>query len=129
MELKNLSRKKTALMVGCATFLFGIPSAFATSGGVFPDWAEIYGMNFLKTIDSLVSIWVIPIGGFLTAIFVGWIMDRNAARAEFVFGSRMAFLFAPWRFFLRWVVPLTILIIIVQKSGLYDFDRLIGGGG
>ncbi|MCB1084837.1 MAG: sodium-dependent transporter [Chlamydiia bacterium] len=128
MELKNLSRKKAALLVGCATFIFGIPSAFASSGGVFPDWAEIYGMNFLKTIDSVVSIWIIPVGGFLTAIFVGWIMERSKAREEFVFGTRLAFLFPLWRFFLRWIVPLTILIIIIQKSGLYNFDRLIGGG-
>lgn len=129
MELKGISRKKAAIMVGSVTFLFGIPSAFASAGGVFPDWAEIYGMDFLKTIDSLVSIWVIPIGGLLTAIFVGWVLDRKVARSEFTFGTKVPFLYGPWRFFMRWIVPLTILIIIVQKSGLYDFDRLLKGGG
>ena len=85
-------------------------------------------MNFLKTIDSLVSIWVIPIGGLLCSLFVGWVMDKKVAREEFVFGTKLAFLYLPWRFFLRWVVPITILIIIIQKSGLYDFDRLLRGG-
>ncbi|QVL58406.1 MAG: sodium-dependent transporter [Simkaniaceae bacterium] len=128
MELKNISRKKAAIMVGSATFIFGIPSAFANSSTIFPDWAAIYGMNFLKTIDSLVSIWVIPIGGLLCSLFVGWVMDKKVAREEFVFGTKLAFLYLPWRFFLRWVVPITILIIIIQKSGLYDFDRLLRGG-
>lgn len=128
MELKNISRKKAAIIVGSATFIFGIPSAFANSSKVFPDWAAIYGMNFLKTIDSLVSIWVIPVGGLLSAIFVGWVMDKKIAREEFVFGTKLSFLFCPWRFFLRWIVPLTILIIIIQKSGLYNFDQFWGRG-
>lgn len=128
MELKNISRKKAAIMVGSATFIFGIPSAFANSSTIFPDWAAIYGMNFLKTIDSLVSIWVIPVGGFLSAIFVGWVMDKKTSREEFVYGTKLTYLFGPWRFFLRWIVPLTILVIIIQKSGLYDFDRLFRTG-
>ncbi|QVL56100.1 MAG: sodium-dependent transporter [Simkaniaceae bacterium] len=129
MELKGLSRKKAAIFVGSATFLFGIPSAFSGTSTVFPDWTSIYGMDFLKTIDSLVSIWVIPVGGLLSAIFVGWVMDRKVSHSEFAYGSRVAYLYGPWRFFMRWIVPLTIFIIIVQKSGLYDFDQLLKGGG
>lgn len=129
MELKGISRKKAALMVGSATFVFGIPSAFSHSKAVFPDWSAIYGMNFLNTINSLVSIWIIPVGGLLSALFVGWVMDSKVAREEFVFGTRVAVLYHPWRFFMRWIVPLTIFIIIIQKSGLYNFDRLLKGGG
>jgi NSS family neurotransmitter:Na+ symporter len=129
MELKGISRKKAALCVGGATFLFGIPSAFSNSSAVFPEWASIYGMSFLKTIDSLVSIWVIPVGGLLSALFVGWVMDRKVSHAEFTFGTKLAFLYSPWRFFMRWIVPLTIFVIIIQKSGLYDFDKLLKGGG
>ncbi len=126
MELKNISRKKAALMVGGATFTFGIPSAFAESRAIFPDWAAIYGMNFLKTIDSLVSIWVIPVGGLLSALFVGWVMDKKVMRDEFVFGTKLPVLYYPWRFFVKWIVPLTIAVIIIQKSGLYDFNQLMG---
>lgn len=127
MELKGISRKKAAIMVGSATFIFGIPSAFANSSTIFPDWAAIYGVNFLKTIDSLVSIWVIPVGGLLSALFVGWVMDKKVTSEEFMIGTGLTYLYKPWRFFLRWIVPLTIMIIIVQKSGLYDFDRLLRG--
>jgi len=125
MELKNISRKKAAIFVGCATFILGIPSAFANSPAFFPDWTAIYGMNFLKTIDSLVSIWVIPIGGFLSAIFVGWVMDKKVVQEEFFFGTKEVFLYHVWKFFLRWIVPLAIVIIMLQKSGLYNFDRLL----
>ena len=125
MELYKIQRKRAVILVGSATFLFGIPSAFANSRYVFPKWSAIYGMDFLKTIDNLVSIWIIPVGGLFTAIFVGWVMDRQIAKEEFVFSTRLKFLWHPWRFFMRYVVPLTIFIIIIQKSGLYDFDTLL----
>ena len=128
MELKKISRRKAALLVGGATFIFGIPSAFANSSAVFPDWTAIYGMNFLKTIDNLVSIWVIPVGGLLSALFVGWVMDKKVIHDEFMVGTRLGVFYRPWRFFVRWIVPLTIFIIIIQKSGLYDFDHLLRGG-
>jgi NSS family neurotransmitter:Na+ symporter len=124
MELCKISRKKAGAFVGVLCFLFGIPSAYANAGGVFPGWKGIYGMDFLKTIDNLVSIWIIPIGGLLTAFFVGWVMDRTVAKDEFLMGTKFRFLWYPWRFFMRYVVPATILIIIIQKSGIYDFDLL-----
>ncbi|NGX50780.1 MAG: hypothetical protein K1060chlam2_00631 [Chlamydiae bacterium] len=126
MEMFNLRRTRAAILVGTGTFLFGIPSAFARTDTIFPGWKKIYGLDFLATINSLVSIWVIPIGVLLSALFVGWVMDKEVAREEFVFGATLKFLYHPWRFFIRWVVPLMILIIIIQKSGLYNFDKLLG---
>jgi len=125
MELYKISRKKAVILVGIGVFIFGIPSAYASAKTVFPDWSAIYGMDFLKTIDNLVSTWIIPVGGLLTALFVGWVMDKETAREEFLVSSRLHFLWKPWRFFMRYVVPVTILIIMIQKSGLYDFDTLL----
>ena len=127
MEMFHFTRIKAALIVGSMTFLFGIPSAFAQTDIIFPNWAQIYGMDFLKTIDSLVSTWIIPLGGLLSTLFVGWIMDAKVAYEEFRFGTVLTFLYRPWRFFMRWVVPLVICAIIIQKSGLYNFDLLFKG--
>jgi NSS family neurotransmitter:Na+ symporter len=125
MELYQIARKKAVLFVGAATFIFGIPSAFSGSGGVFPDWTSIYGMNFLRTIDSFVSIWIIPVGGLLSALFVGWVMDKKIKHEEFMYGINFRLFWKPWCFFMKWIVPITILIIIIQKSGLFDFNRFI----
>ena len=125
MELYDLPRKKAVLLVGASTFLFGIPSALAASGGIFPEWSAIYGSNFLETMNNLVSVWILPIGVLISSIFVGWRLDKYLCFEEFSSGNKWLFLFTPWRFFMRWVVPLTILIIIIQKSGLFDFDQLV----
>ncbi|MBP9841787.1 MAG: sodium-dependent transporter [Simkaniaceae bacterium] len=124
MELHNVPRKKAAIWVGLGCFIFGIPSALAVSHGVFADWKAIYGRDFLETINTVVSTWIIPIGGLLISIYLGWIMDQKACYEEFISGNRYGFLFKPWRFFVRYIVPITILIIIIQTSGLYNFDRV-----
>src|SRR5690606_40919801 len=66
---------------------------------LFPQWSEIYGMNFLETVNVLVSNWVIPIGGLLSAVFVGWFMDPKIAESQI--GSKK--IYRPWRFFVRYL--------------------------
>ena len=87
MELLGWRRKKSVLLVALGTFLFGIPCALAGAQKIFPNWEAIYRYNFLDTIDHLVSDWIIPVGGFLTAIFVGWIADQSIVSRAFKPGS------------------------------------------
>lgn len=114
MELYGTSRKKTAMWVSAATFLFGIPSALAVSKSVFPEWQMIFRTNFLDTINDFVSIWVIPFAGLFTALFIGWVMDQEITKKE-INDLRI---WRIWSFFIRYVTPLVIIIIIIQKSGI-----------
>lgn len=122
MELVGWTRKKAVIIVACSTFLFGIPSALSNASELFVDWQQIYGINFLDTIDNLVSVWIIPIGGLLTSIYIGWILNQKVSYEEFPEGRTWKMLFQLWRFFMKWIIPLTIFLIIIQKSGLIDFD-------
>ncbi|MBM3201942.1 MAG: sodium-dependent transporter [Chlamydiae bacterium] len=123
MELMGWSRKKAALLVSMATFIFGIPSALAGSGILFSDWQEIYRMNFLETMDNFVSVWLIPVGGLITTVFVGWIWNKEASQEEFLKGSSCSpRLFSVWYYAMRFLVPGLIILIILQKSGLINFD-------
>lgn len=120
MEYTKLSRKASVLWVSLFTFIVGIPSALAPINGLFYDWTAIYGRNFLETMDHLVSVWLIPVGGLLTTLFVGWVWDKREARAEF----KNVWFFEVWHFSMRFVIPLLMILIILQKSGLVNFDTL-----
>jgi len=122
MEIANWPRKKAVLLVALGTFLFGIPSALSFSHGLFPSWQNVYGTNFLDTIDAFVSTWIIPVGGLLTAIFIGWRLDRQISKDEFPLGKTWARFYKLWHFFMKWIIPLTIFLIILQKSGVINFD-------
>jgi len=123
MELIGWTRRRAVIVVACATFLFGVPSALSHSTSFFSAWPAIYGMTFLETIEMLVSVWIIPFAGLLTAIYIGWSLDKEIAKEEFLLNNRGKIFFYLWRFFIKWVIPLTIILIILQKSGLVNFDH------
>lgn len=124
MDLLGWSRKKAVLVTGIACFFFGIPSALSDSGWLFSNWQQIYGKNFFDTVDNLVSVWLLPIGGMMIAIYTGWILDKAIAHEEFLAGTKWKKLWKPWCFLLRWIAPLAIATIVFQRSGLIDIDAL-----
>lgn len=108
-ELK-WNRKKAAVIVGLTIFVIGIPSSL--SMGI---WGEIlfFGMPFLDFMDFFSSYLLLPIGGFLTAIFVGWIWGSKGAFGELKkegvnFGLR-----GPWFAVVKYILPIVLLYILI----------------
>jgi neurotransmitter:Na+ symporter, NSS family len=117
IDMYGWTRIRAAVSVGAAAFLFGIPSALSGTG-YLSEWKIIYGMDFLLTMDHLVTVWLLPIGGWFTAFFVGWKMDKNVVWQEFLSGTKWGGLWKFWLFFIRFVVPAAVLAILIQKSGI-----------
>jgi len=124
MEQVGWTRFRATLVMGTLIFVFGIPSALAGSGGVFASWSKIFGMNFFDTMDHLSVNWLLPIGGFFIALFAGWVMPEDARRGEFEAGSKARFLYLPWLWTLRLVVPVAILVLWLFSVGILSHDWL-----
>ena len=122
MELAHWSRSRAVILTAALTFIFGIPSALSFSHKLFPNWQNIYGLTFVDTVDHFVSSWIIPVGGLLTSLFIGWKLKREVSQTEFSFNNRWGIFFHPWHFFMKWIIPLTIFLIILQKSGIINFN-------
>lgn len=128
IDLYGWSRKKAVLFVGIGCFIFGIPCALSGSHGIFSGWSTIFGKTFFATVDDFASIWLLPVGGLMIAIFAGWKLDREISREEFCMGTTMTFLWKAWFFFIRWVAPVGVILIILQQSGLINIDKIFGVG-
>ncbi len=115
MDLYGWSRKKAALIIGSATALFGIPSALSNTHTLFSNWQTLYGKTFFETVDTFTSMWILPICALLIAIFTGWRFSQEHMREEFYAQTSLRWLFVPWRFFITWVVPAAIVLIILQQ--------------
>ncbi len=107
-------RKKTVLIIGGAIFAFGIPSGL--SSGVMAE-VKLAGMTFFAHIDNIASNYFLPLGGMLTAVFVGWIWSmKNAQREIEKHGNQFA---SPgpqiWSFLLRYVAPIVVAIVFIAK--------------
>lgn len=125
IDLLGWSRRKAVLVTGLACFTFGIPSAMSGSNVIFSSWPSIFGRTFFATIDDLVSIWLLPIAGLLISIYAGWFFSSKDSEEEFKSGTRFGNLFGIWLFFIRWVAPVAIVLIMLQQSGIINIDTLI----
>lgn len=104
-------RLRTAAAAAAVLLVLGIPSALAqTERG----W-QIAGRDFLSAVDSLTSDLLLPVGGLLTILFVGWVWGAGPALAELRTGSR-GFRTAPlWVFSVRLVIPAALGVILVTR--------------
>lgn len=125
IDLLGWTRKKAVLITGISCFIFGIPSALSGSNTLFANWTQIYGKTFFATIDDLVTIWFLPIGGLMTAIYAGWVLDKQISQDEFQAGTKWHWMWKPWLFFMKWLAPVAIIFIILQQSGVIDIDALL----
>lgn len=103
----NWSRNKSTIIIGAAVFAAGIPSAlgFGVLSGVRP-----FDLGILEAIDHFASKLLLPAGGFLVAIFVGWVWTKE--QAFDAAAVRTAWVGRTWRFLLRYVAPWLILLTL-----------------
>lgn len=100
VEERGISRTKATIGLAALVWAFGI--ACSLSGGFF---------NFL---DHLCSDWLMPFGGLLFAMFVGWKMSKADVRDELTNGgTRNRRLFNVVYFLVRYIAPVGILGIFL----------------
>lgn len=126
IDLYGWSRHRAVLTTGIACFIFGIPSALSGTDILFGHWSQIYGGTFFETMNDLVSIWLLPLGGLMIAIYTGWFLDKEISKEEFSAGSHYKWLWRPWMFAMRWIAPVAILSILLQQAGIINVDHLFG---
>ncbi len=107
----RLRRWAAAAVVGIVVFAIGLPSAM--SYGLLAH-VRFAGDGILDAVDAAVSNFMLPIGGVLVALFVGWRMTMADTLHEAdLSGSRLG---KAWLWLLRIVVPITILAILLQSA-------------
>ena len=89
------------------------------------EWLSIAGRNLFECFDDMVTTIMMPIGALCMSLFVGWFMpSKNIEVVPFSQKSWKAKLRPVLVFALRWIVPVTILLILLNGLGL--LDALIG---
>lgn len=113
IDEKKWSRKKASIILGGVIYLIGLLSAVASWQVPFTD-----GMGYLDFFAALTTNFMLPIGGLLTAIFVGWFMLDSIRTKEF--GSK-ELLYKGFLFTLRYISPIILIIVILHGLELLPF--------
>lgn len=115
---KEEKRTKYAYMLGAFIFAVGIPSALSYSA--FAD-ILVFSKNLFDSADYLVSNILMPLGVFLISIFVPLKMKKSTLREELLQHSRFgATAFTIWFFIIRFIIPLVIIIVFLDITGVLD---------
>ncbi|EKC79408.1 sodium transporter family protein, partial [human gut metagenome] len=75
----HLSRRAAAWATTAGTA--ALAALASLSVGVLNGW-KIFGLNLFDALDYLTANIMLPIGGLLTCIFVGWVLDRQTLRDQ-----------------------------------------------
>lgn len=115
-------RKKAVFILGFITFLLGLPSAL--SFNVLADFT-LFGKNFFDMVDFLASNIFLPLGGFLIAVFVGYVWKFDEVLSNLKEGAENLFdnypnVISTWKFFLKYLSPVLIFIVLLHSLGIID---------
>jgi NSS family neurotransmitter:Na+ symporter len=104
IDHRGWSRARAALIMGGLIWVAGV---IATTSGLF-----------FKVLNVATTNYMLPIGGFLIALFVAWTMKDKDRVKEF--GSRGA-IYKLLIIFLKFITPLAVLIVILHGLKLLPF--------
>lgn len=115
-ENKNRSRQAVTWISGGIVFVAGIPAALSSS--VLTE-LTLFGKTVFDVTDYLVSNIMLPLGCLLIALFISWRMSRALVKEQFSLGHSVSLgWFSAWSGLMRWVVPLTIVIVFLSTLGI-----------
>jgi NSS family neurotransmitter:Na+ symporter len=109
VESTRLSRLEASLIVGVIGWVLGVGAALSFNVG--SDYT-LFGLSFFDVLDKLTTNIMLPLGGLLICVFVGWIMDRAIVRAEVDISHPLVYRI--WSVFVQIVSPVGILVIMVN---------------
>ena len=114
IELNIGSRAKVSVLLGCLVWLGGLPAILS-----FNHWSGIHlfdvapilkGKNIYELYEIVAVVFLLPICGLAIAVFCGWLIPDKTCRGEL--GASDGFFYVLWKFSLKFVAPLCMLIIL-----------------
>ncbi|TEY02459.1 sodium-dependent transporter [Campylobacter sp. US33a] len=109
----EMSRKKALILIGIVVYFIGSLSIFS----FYADTKELltfFGVEFFYILDKFIQNLWMPISALVTAFFVGFVIKKEGLRILFA-PYMNVFFFELWYFFLRFIAPLAVVIIMIQK--------------
>ena len=117
-ERFSLSRRNAAVMCGASAWTLGLASLFAFNYGAFS--FRFFGVDrnlgAFDVLQILSAEVMLPCAGLVMALFAGWMLSPDSARADLQMRSPCSF--DAWLWLLRIVVPVLIVVLLFSLSKL-----------
>lgn len=117
-EERGTGRRRTSLAVSGAMFLIGIPCALSV--GAVPELA-IAGIPFVWFLVEFLEAFILPLGGIVFTLYVGWAMKKEEVREILSGGEATPWYFGAYYGMVKFVIPIAVLIVLVRTANEYFF--------
>ena len=112
-ENYHVSRQWSTVIVTSIAVVLG--TACSLSFGLWKD-VTVFGMGFFDFFDYVTAKFMMPLGGLLITVFVGWYLDRRLALSQLTCGGNA------WNrsarvllFLIRWVAPVGVGMVFLNE--------------
>lgn len=113
VENHRMQRLTACMWAGGITWFIGIGTVLS-----FNHWSELklFGKTFFDLLDYLTANIMLPVGGFLIAVFAAWLMSKHNTVDELAIGEGPGY--QTWRFLVRYVAPTAVLVVFLNVVGV-----------
>lgn len=113
-ERFKMTRGRAAMFVTGFCVITGILSSLSLGA-----WdTKFFSLGFFDLLDFVTAKLMLPLGGLLVCLFVGWYLKRSVSYEELTnYGLQKATYFPVYMFILRYFAPIAITLIFVNELG------------
>jgi len=109
------SRVKASVAMGLFFYSLGIIALLSNIDG-FKEALTWGGKNFFDWVDYVTAAIMLPLGGLIMAVFVGFVMEKQ--RVESILKPQLGIAFEIWYFSLRYITPIAMFIVMLSLIGV-----------
>ena len=123
IDLLGWARSRATILTASVVFIGSILCALSLGASdLFSSFEMFEGKNgMLSTLDHLAANWMLPCGGFLITLFVGWKLGKKVCMEELGL-SKPNIAFLAWLWIVRIVAPAAVLILLINVIMGKDFS-------
>jgi len=119
IEKYNLTRIQAAIISSGLAWLLGIGTIISFNVG---SEIKIFDMNIFQTLDYLTSNILLPLGGIMITIYVGWLISKESIDKELnIKSSILRFI---WYLSARFVAPIAVVLVMLNALG-FSIDSVL----
>ena len=108
IEKYSFSRAEATIRLSSLTWFIGIGTLLSFN---YLSGVTFFEMTFFDLLDSFTSKVMLPLGGLLMAIFVGFIVKKKIVYEELEMNKT---LFNFWRFIIKFIAPVAVTLIFIN---------------
>ncbi len=116
-QRKKVGRTKATWYSAGVIWLIGIFALLSNIKGF--EWLAIGGKGLFDSIDFVTAAVMLPLGGLGTALFIGFVMDKNHTEMFLEHHGFGKMLFKGWFYTVKYVVPVGVVVVMLNSMGVF----------